>query len=77
MSATDLRAHSEVRSVTDRVSILLGLKTILGTTHGDSLVEQGTSATYIAEDSLRDLQIPMKVKGVYPSLHRRYLDGPR
>jgi len=53
--------------------MLFSLRAVLGASSGASLVEQGTGATYIAEDSLRNLQIPMKVKEVYPELYDRYV----
>jgi hypothetical protein len=59
----------------ERFSILFGLRAILGGAYGPSLVEHGTSATYIAEDSLRNLQIPMRVKDVYPRLYCRYVNS--
>jgi hypothetical protein len=58
---------------TEQFAILFGLRAVLGASSGASLIEQGTGATYIAEDSLRNLQIPMSVKEVYPALYDRYV----
>ena len=57
---------------TDRSAMLFGLRLVLGASSGASLIEQGTAATYIAEESLRRLQIPMRVKEVYPEIYERY-----
>lgn len=57
----------------DQFAMLFGLRAVLGASFGASLVEQGTGATYIAEDSLRNLQIPMKVKEACPELYGRYV----
>ncbi len=57
----------------EQFAILFGLRAVLGSPCGASLIEQGTGATYIAGDSLRNLQIPMKVEEVYPELFDRYV----
>jgi tRNA1(Val) A37 N6-methylase TrmN6 len=57
----------------EQLAILFGLRAVLGASSGPSLVEQGTGATYIAEESLRSLQIPMNVEEVYPELYDRYV----
>jgi tRNA1(Val) A37 N6-methylase TrmN6 len=73
VGATDCVLVLRPKKSSDQFSILLGLRTILGSSNGASHVEHGTSATYIAEDSLRSLRIPMKVKEMYPRLYRRYV----
>jgi hypothetical protein len=57
----------------EQFAVLFGLRAVLGASTGASLVEQGTGATYIAEDSLRNLPIPMKVKEAYTELYDRYV----
>jgi hypothetical protein len=73
VGATDCVLILRPKRSGEEFATLFGLRAVLGASSGASLVEQGTGASYIAEDSLSGLQIPMNIKNVYPSLYDRYV----
>jgi hypothetical protein len=73
VGATDCVLILRPKRPTEQFAMLFGIRAVLGSSSGASLVEQGTGATYIAEHSLSGLQIPMNVKDAYPDLYDRYL----